>query len=146
MANGITVHEVDVQVTLRGDFAASFTAADNSLVVPTDTMKNTVNVLAQTELADEIERFGLALGEHFLRKYPQISEGEITLTEKTWQRIDGHPHAFTGNDSSHRWAQVTTSRSRSEVSAGVRDFLVLKSTGSGFSGYPKCDLTTLPET
>ena len=59
-----SIHEVEVQVMVRGDFAASYTAGDNSLVVPTDTMKNTVNVLAQTELSDEIERFGLALGRH----------------------------------------------------------------------------------
>jgi urate oxidase len=141
-----SVHEVEVQVMLRGDFAASYTAADNSLVVPTDTMKNTVNVLAQTELGGEIERFGVALGEHFLRKYPQISECEITLVENSWERIGNHPHAFTGNDASHAWAQVTSTRNGTEVSAGVRDFLVLKSTGSGFSAFPKCEFTTLPET
>jgi len=32
---------------LQGDFDASFTKADNRLVVATDSMKNTVNVLAK---------------------------------------------------------------------------------------------------
>ena len=144
--NSHTVHEVEVQVMLRGNFASSYTSAENSLVVPTDTMKNTVNVLAQTELGEEVERFGLALGEHFLVKYSQASECEITLLEKTWERIGDHPHAFTGNHSSQPWAQVKCSRSASRVSGGVRDFLVLKSSGSGFKGYPKCDFTTLAET
>src|SRR5262245_29305851 len=144
-----SIHEVEVQVMLRGDFASSYTDGDNSLVVPTDTMKNTVNVLAQAELGDDIERFGLALGRHFLAKYAQIAECTVTLSEKVWTRleVDGapHPHAFTGNDASHPWACVTTTRSGSSVSAGIRDLLILKSTASGFAGFPKCDLTTLPE-
>jgi urate oxidase len=145
-----TIHEVEVQVMLQGDFASSYIAGDNSRVVPTDTMKNTVNVLAQTELGDEIEQFGLALGGHFLAKYSQVAECTVTLSEKVWTRLefDGapHPHAFTGNNASHPWACVTTSRSNTSVSSGIRDLLILKSTGSGFAGYPKCELTTLPET
>jgi len=145
-----SIHEVEVQVMLRGDFASSYTAADNSLVVPTDTMKNTVNVLAQTELGDEIERFGLALGRHFLAKHSQVSECTVTLSEKVWTRLEfegeAHPHAFTGNNACHPWACVTATRTNASVSAGIRDLLILKTTGSGFSGFPKCELTTLPET
>ncbi|MEO8440023.1 MAG: hypothetical protein ABI540_07350 [Spartobacteria bacterium] len=32
------------------------------------------------------------------------------------------------------------------MSSGIRDLVILKSTGSGFEGYPKCKYTTLPET
>src|SRR4029434_425141 len=114
-----TIHEVEVQVMLRGDFASSYTAGDNSFVVPTDTMKNTVNVLAQTELGDEIERFGLALGRHFLATYSQVAACTVTLTENVWKRLefDGapHPHAFVGNDTSHPWACVTTTRTNASV-------------------------------
>ena len=145
-----TIHEVEVQVMLRGDFDSSYTAGDNSLVVPTDTMKNTVNVLAQLELGEEIERFGLALGRHFLAKYSQVSECLVTLGEKKWTRLElegePHPHAFSGNDASHPWASVVTTRTNASVSAGIRDILILKTTGSGFAGFPKCDLTILPET
>jgi urate oxidase len=109
-----------------------------------------VNVLAQTELGDEIERFGLALGRHFLATYSQVAECTVTLTEKVWKRLefDGapHPHAFVGGDTSHPWACVTTTRTNASVSAGIRDLLILKTTGSGFAGFPKCELTTLPET
>ena len=145
-----SIHEVEVQVMLEGDFASSYTAGDNSLVVPTDTMKNIVNLLAQTELGDEIERFGLALGRHFLRRYPQIAECTVTLSEKVWVRVEvdgtSHPHAFIGNSSSQPWACVTVNRTGSTVSSGIRDLLILKTTGSGFEGFPKCELTTLPET
>jgi urate oxidase len=141
-----TIHEADVQVMLSGDFASSYLSADNSKVVPTDTMKNTVNVLAQTELGPEIERFGLALGRHFVGKYAQVEACTVTLTGKIWQRLGGHAHSFTGNDASRTWARVNTTRQNSSVSAGVRDFLVLKTTASGFAGFPRCEFTTLPET
>src|SRR5262249_20322635 len=95
-----SIFEADIQVMLSGDFASSFTGGDNSLVVPTDTMKNTVNVLARMELGPEIERFGLAIANHFLAKYAQVQRCEVTLEGKTWQRINNHDHAFSGNDSS----------------------------------------------
>jgi urate oxidase len=141
-----SIHEADVQVMLSGDFDSSYLSDDNSKVVATDTMKNTVNVLAQTELGPEIERFGLALGRHFTGKYAQVEQCTVTLHGKSWQRVGGHPHSFTGNDSSRTWARVTATREGATVSAGVRDFLVLKTTESGFVGYPKCEFTTLPET
>ena len=40
-------NEWTVHVMLHGDFEASFTKADNSKVLPTDTMKNTVYFVAR---------------------------------------------------------------------------------------------------
>ena len=69
-ANGIqSVHEVEASVSLEGDFAGAYLSDDNSQVVPTDTMKNTVHVLAHQHLGDVIEDFALVLARHFLRKY-----------------------------------------------------------------------------
>lgn len=39
--NGNTFDEWTVRVLIDGDFDSSYTAADNSKVLPTDTMKNT---------------------------------------------------------------------------------------------------------
>ncbi|HYZ73619.1 MAG TPA: hypothetical protein VE641_11115, partial [Chthoniobacterales bacterium] len=52
-----TIKELDVQVLLAGDFESSYSAGDNRLVVATDTMKNTVNVLAFEKLEEQTERF-----------------------------------------------------------------------------------------
>ena len=142
--------EVEVSVMLEGDFDSSFNRGDNSLVVPTDTMKNTVLALAQDKLGPEIERFGIALGEHFLTKYPQVQCATLRLTEHRWQRmnIGGQPHAhsFVEAGRAQPFAQVVSTRDGTTVESGIQDLLILKSTGSGFSDYPKCDLTTLPET
>jgi len=51
-----------IDVLLEGDFAESYIAGDNRNVVATDTMKNTIYVLARDhDLADpESFRFGIA--------------------------------------------------------------------------------------
>jgi urate oxidase len=145
-----SVKEVEVSVALEGDFVASYTSGDNSKVVPTDTMKNTVNALAKQYLGGDTERFGIALGEHFLKRYSQIQKVTLHLSERMWKRlnIDGkpHPHTFSGNSEACPLARVVCTRDKITVESGIKDFLILKSTDSGFEGYPKCDYTTLPET
>ena len=66
------VREARIRVTLDGDFARAYTAADNSSVVPTDTMKNLVNVLALEHLDAANEPFALAIAHCFLDRYEQV--------------------------------------------------------------------------
>jgi len=144
------VKELDVSCLLEGDFEASFTASDNSKVVPTDTVKNTVIALAHTLLGRENERFGLDLVRHFIGKYPQVRRVRVEMSERRWDRhaIAGapHDHAFIGGAGSP-FACVVAERGGAEVvESGIDDLLVLKSTGSGFIGYPRDEFTTLPET
>jgi urate oxidase len=142
--------DLEVSVMLRGDFDASYTRADNRLVVPTDTMKNTVYVLAREKLGAETEDFGLALGEHFLKTYPQIEQADIGLSERGWERLtvgaQPHPHAFVQKNTARIIAQVACTRGKSSVESGIEDLLILKTTGSGFEGYVKDKFTTLPPT
>ena len=46
-------NEWTVRVLLEGDFETSFTEADNSKILPTDTMKNTVYFIARNSKADD---------------------------------------------------------------------------------------------
>lgn len=147
-----TVHrikDINAAVFLEGDFASSFTAADNTKVVATDTIKNTVNVLAKDHLGDEIERFAIHLGQHFMR-YDQVHQAIIDISERDWRRMDidhkPHPHAFMAGSEAMLFTHVTWTRSNQVVQSGVRDMLILKSTGSGFEEYPKDEFTTLRET
>ncbi len=147
-----TIKELDVAVTLSGDFDSSYTEpkGDNSKVVATDTMKNTVNVLAHEHLGRESERFAVVLGEHFLRCHPQVQRVRIKLAERLWgrMRIDGHahPHSFIQAESAQPFVRLELASGSPELVSGIRDLLILKSTGSGFEGYPRCEFTTLPET
>ncbi len=144
------VKEVGFGVRLEGDFETSYTAGDNSRVVPTDTMKNTVHALAHQHLGPQTEQFAALLAGHFLKNYPQVSRVTIEASEQRWQRleVDGQPHdhAFTGREG-RPTVLVTAARGGAAViESGIEDLLIMKSTGSGFAGYPKCAYTTLPET
>ncbi|MEA3188285.1 MAG: urate oxidase [Chthoniobacter sp.] len=145
-----SVKELDVAVALEGDFETSYTSGDNSQVVATDTIKNTVNVLAHRHLALENERFALTLARHFLEKYPQVQTASVKAVERVWGRmsLDGQPHAhsFSQAQQAQPFTEVTVTRAAETIEAGINDLLILKSTGSGFEGYPRCELTTLPET
>jgi len=145
-----SVKELDVQVMLQGRFDASFTKADNRLVVATDSMKNTVNVFARQKLGTETEKFGLALGEYFLKSYRQVSRVEISLTEHCWARIPvggkPHPHSFSEKGAAKPFVKITCTRKGNLVESGIKDLLVLKTTGSGFENFLRDEFTTLPET
>jgi urate oxidase len=145
-----TLKDLEVAVLLCGDFASSFTSGDNTKVVATDTIKNTINVLAKQHLAAEIERFALILGDHFLQHYPQVEKAEIEISERDWRRmqLDGkpHPHSFEAGGEARKFTRVVCTASAKTIDSGIRDLVLLKSTGSGFENYPKDEFTTLPET
>jgi urate oxidase len=145
-----TVKELTVAVALEGDFDTSYTAADNSRVVPTDTMKNIVNVLAHEHLGAETEPFADVLAAHLLRRYPQVTRVSVELDERVWARLDiagaPHPHGFVQADRARPFARLVATASERTLESGIRDLLILKSAGSGFAQFPRCEHTTLPET
>ena len=144
------VREARVEVSVDGDFARAYTAADNRLVVPTDTMKNLVNVLALEHLDAANEPFALAIAECLLDRYRQVAEARVEIEETVWSRmrIDGEPHdhGFVRSESGTPFARVTVTRSARDVVAGVRDLAIMKTTGSAFVDYVQDEYTTLPPT
>jgi urate oxidase len=148
--NHHSVKELDVSVMLEGRFAASYTGSDNRLVIATDSMKNTVNVLAQKFLGADAEEFGVKLAEHFLKTYRHVDKTMIRLRERCWQRMTPrgrpHLHSFTGQETSRPVAEITATRKGTEVKSGIENLLVLKTTASGFEGFLRDEFTTLRET
>ena len=144
-SGGHRVRDVTVAIALEGDFAASYVEGDNSLVVATDTMKNTTYALAAEHLAGSIEAFAAALGGHFLRD-PQVERATVSIDEFSWRPIGDAPDAFVRDRSSTRTAVVASSREETSVESGVADLVVMKTSRSAFSGFPRDEFTTLPET
>ena len=114
-----SLKELEVQVMLQGDFDASYTKSDNRLVVATDSVKNTINVLAKQKLGAETELFGILLGEHFLNTYQHVSRVEVTLTEHCWGRITvngrAHAHSFSEKSAAKPFAKIVSTRQASVV-------------------------------
>jgi urate oxidase len=145
-----SLKELDVQVMLHGNFDASYTKADNRLVVATDSIKNTVNVLAKQELGSETETFSLALGEHFLKTYAHVSRVEVSLKEHCWGRISvggkPHAHSFVEQSAARPFAKIVATRKQSTVESGIEELFILKSTASGFENFLRDEYATLPDT
>jgi urate oxidase len=139
-----------VDVTLEGDYEPAYVVGDNSAVLPTDTMKNTVYAFAKRDGVDDIEVFGLTLAQHFLSSHTAVSQARVDVRERPWKRLSigekAHSHAFLQPGGETRLARIACTSATSTVEAGVEHLLVLKSRHSAFTGFLKDRYTTLAET
>ena len=144
------LRDLTVGIRFLGEYDESYTAGDNSGVLPTDTMKNTVYALAARHTVREPEAFAAALSRHFLEHNPRLRRVRIDISEHLWRRIPRgereHGHAFVRSGSETRTVAVQASRKRLLVGAGISDLVILKSAHSAFSGFERDEYTTLPET
>jgi len=154
-----SVHEIvelSVDVELDGDFDAAYIRGDNSMVIPTDTMKNTVYAFARELDPRELETFAWTLGSHFVENFAHVAQASVIITERPWKRIqiDGkdHPHAFMGNSSERNTCQAVITRPKADedaegtIECGLEGLVLLKTTQSGFSNFIRDEFTTLPDT
>jgi urate oxidase len=138
------VRDVTVAVRFGGRFEAAHVSGDNSDVLPTDTMKNTVYAMARELPLEEIEDFALAISGRFLRENPMVSKVEVSLEERPWSRIA--PTAFEGARAERRTAHVARSKADTVVESGLANLLIAKTAQSGFAGFRRDRYTTLKET
>jgi urate oxidase len=147
------IRDLNVSTSLRGDFAAAHLYGDQGNVLPTDSQKNTAYAYALERGVGEIEDYALALARHFADVGP-VQAARVDVDEYRWERIgtdgEGHPHAFVRAGQEIRMASVTVEGKGSELAAwvlsGLRDLVLLKSTGSEFAGFLRDRYTTLAET
>lgn len=133
--------DITVQVLLEGDVEAAHTRGDNSSVLPTDTMRNTVYGLAQEGLTKDLEAFGSMLCSHFLER-DDVGRATVSISEELWSRHSDS--GFIGGGSERRLADVIADDDE-KVAAGIAGLVVLKTRGSAFEGFPKDNFTILPE-
>lgn len=142
--------DLDVRVVLDGDFEGVHVEGDNTGLMATDTMRNTVYALAKDHLTGSIEDFGLKLVDHFLEAAPTAGRCRVEITAFRWDRIqvDGRPHDHSFvRGRGERKANVSGDLGGDRrVEAGIGDVYVLKTTQSGFEGFLRDQFTTLPET
>ncbi|MGI8578181.1 MAG: factor-independent urate hydroxylase [Nocardioidaceae bacterium] len=150
-------HEIrDLNVTsqLRGDFTAAHVSGDQQDVLPTDTQKNTIFSFAREKGVGAIEDFALTLADHFIAETPSARGARIEIDEYAWERIGVgdvlDDHSFVRRGEETRTTVVNVEGSGDErqawVVSGIKDLVILKTTGSEFRGFRKDRYTTLPET
>jgi urate oxidase len=141
-------NEWTVRVLLTGDFETSFTEADNSKILPTDTMKNTVFAVARDSKAVTIEEYAIELGDYLLNNNRQVAKVSVQVDEKAWERMvtDGVAEATTFKLGGPELRTVHAVREKGgawRITSGVDGLVILKTTKSAFTGYIKDRLTTL---
>ncbi|MGY4317665.1 factor-independent urate hydroxylase [Bradyrhizobium sp. JR3.5] len=145
------VSQLSIRAMLEGDFAPTFTHADNRMTVSTDTIKNIVNIVARENTGLCAEEFCQVLARKYLDTYQQISSVAITSQETKWTRLsfDGkpHPHSFVLDANGRPTVEVTMTRTGGPaLASGIDGFAFMKSTQSGWENYVKDRYTTIPET
>jgi urate oxidase len=144
------VWDLDVRVTLEGDFEAAHVEGNNADLLATDTMRNTVYALAKGKLTGSIEAFGLSLVDHFLKAGPTVTSVRVDVTQFLWARIEAgdhpHEHSFVRNRGERKAAAWGDGSGARRVEAGIGDVYVLKTTNSGWEGFYRERFTTLPDT
>ncbi|UKA62303.1 factor-independent urate hydroxylase [Arthrobacter sp. FW306-04-A] len=143
------IEDLNVTSQLRGDFQAAHLQGDNAHVVATDTQKNTIYAFARDGIGSP-EAFLLRLSEHFTSGFEWVTGGRWEAEAYTWDRIQAHgsehDHSFVRKGQEVRTAVVVREGNTTHVISGLKDLTVLKTTQSGFVGYPRDRYTTLPET
>jgi urate oxidase len=143
--------EWTVQVLLQGDFDAAHYDGDNSKILPTDTMKNTVYSVARSSTATSMEAYAMQLIDFLLGRNPQVASAEVKIESALWKRIkiDGglHRDSFIKGSGELQTTRVERGRDRRfQIESGLDNLVILKSAKSGFEGYIQDSLTTLKET
>jgi len=148
---GTELREWTVQVLLTGDFDTAHYDGDNSKILPTDTMKNTVYSVARKSSAIAMEDFAKELVDFLLGRNPQVTSVSVAVEGTMWKRmtVDGksHPTAFMRGSGEVQTTAVSRARTGGfSIVSGLKNLVVMKTTDSGFEGYIKDELTTLKET
>lgn len=137
-------------VRFQGDFGAALTAGENRKILPPDTMKNTIYVLAKQYPAEAIEEFALHITEHFLTYNPQLSQVGITVQERLWSRMafgeKPHGTAFISGPGERRTTDIRATRKDTIVQSGIANLVALRTSGASFTGFLRDPYTALEET
>jgi urate oxidase len=149
--HGNELREWTVQVLLKGDFLYAHTVGDNTKILATDTMKNTVYAVARSSSATTMEEYAMELADFLLSRNPQVSSAAIKIEAALWKRlvIDGaqHPTAFMHGSDEVQTTHVERAQGGTfRIASGLDHLVLLKTANSGFEGYIKDELTTLKET
>jgi urate oxidase len=136
-----------VSTALSGDLDAASLRGDNAHVLPTDSQKNRIYALASELGPVEPEAFGLALAAFFVDSREPVTRARVAIEEYGWSPIGTTGYSFARSGGLVRTTTVIVDQALgASVVSGVSDLVVLNTTASEFSGFPRDAYTTLTET
>jgi len=154
-----------VEVKIFGETEESYSRGDNWKVVATDSVKNIIYSVAEQHPICSKELFGVFICEAFFLQYPDcVSRCEVRIEEELWERVKVkdkfHSHVFRrkaiGGESGSTFCEVESDyfsgglndlgNNPIQITSGVKEFTLLKTTQSSWCNFVKDDYRTLPDT
>jgi urate oxidase len=121
------------------------------VLIPPEPLKALIYRVAAEQTHDEVEALGLAICERVFAEYPEIGLARVEVAEDSWGRVvaGGRPQAqtFTPGGGERRVAIVTTNGTRTAVTAGIDDLVLLRTGGlmpRGAGDAEEPDVDALP--
>ncbi|MFJ8440471.1 factor-independent urate hydroxylase [Kitasatospora griseola] len=150
------IKDLNVSVSLRGEFDDVHLTGSNANCLPTDSTKNTVYAFAKQYGIESAEGFAALLARHFVEHTERgvVHSARIRVEEYGWERIRSADRAAAAGDGGHsfvrsgqevRTTEVLYDGDRFRVVSGLKDLVVMNTTDSEFWGYLKDRYTTLRE-
>jgi urate oxidase / 2-oxo-4-hydroxy-4-carboxy-5-ureidoimidazoline decarboxylase len=152
---GVSVYRTDgvsrllgaeVRIDVYGDnFLPAYTEGDNSLVVPTDTMKNLIHLAALDYEGDSLEGLVEHVGRRFLATYDHLERITLHARELPFARRSDVLFQRLHDDAGI--AELTLGRRDGVLGhrSGREGLHLIKITGSSFARFRSDEFTTLPE-
>lgn len=148
------IHDISVSTALTGNFSAAHLAGNQDQVLPTDTQKQTAYSFAKEKGLLSIESYAIDLASHFVDNIDPVTTARVEVEEFSWERVlvDGseHDHTWVRRGQEVRTAAITVKGTgdaqQTWVVGGLKDLLILKSTGSEFAGFMQDPYTLLQPT
>ncbi|WP_062515909.1 factor-independent urate hydroxylase [Demequina gelatinilytica] len=144
------IRDVNVSSCLRGRFDDAHLTGDQGAVLPTDTQKQTSYAFAKTVGLASLERYAYALATHFVNDVEPVDQARVELEEFAWERVSvggtEHDFSWVRKGQEVRTVSVTYDAEGTWITGGLKDLVVLKSSGSEFHGFLKDEYTVLEPT
>lgn len=137
----------EIEAEVFGEaFAAAYTEGDNSMVVPTDTMKNVIHDTALEYEGDDLDGLLDLVGDRFLASYEQIERLRLHARELPFAPEGELGVLFRRLHDEQAVAELELDRSGVlDRRAGIEGLQLIKITGSAFASFARDEHTTLPE-
>ena len=107
--------------------------SDAGAMVPGEAIKNLVHRVARDEDHPAIETLALSMCDRILGAHPTVRLARVEIAEQPWARLEagGKPQgqAFTPGGAERRVVIVTGNGSRTSITAGIDDLILLRTSG-----------------
>ncbi|KAJ0101076.1 hypothetical protein Patl1_05846 [Pistacia atlantica] len=150
--------EWNVSISLLSKCINAYLDGDNSDIVATDTMKNTVYAKAK-KCSEQLSVEELCCAtcqtlhiflSSVLFSFLQVTGAIINIVEKPWERVhvagQPHEHGFKLGSEKHTTEVILHENGALKITSGVQGLALLKTTKSGFEGFIRDKYTALPDT